>query len=218
MRLSPKAVSDLYQQCEGAALPFEWEIGGGVDLDLLEIQLHSLARIDKLNFQESHFMEDLSGSDGYQSFYSCSSVQLSVKTFRKAFVLALARHGVVVEPVFEPWTALLVGDESEFDYDAVMANVDAGRSGDVMTYGGKLVVTTCATQESKAQLRGGKEPVAFWVRALEVASAPLTFFSTLRDDCYLTPSAAYQAMYENLEGWSRRVARQAVSQLRREVS
>lgn len=173
---------------------FEWIVSSyqDVDLDLLELQLYSLCKLRNLNFSEDLFKDDLKKSDGYLDRTESKAVDLAIKSFCMAFKKVLSGHGVDIRN-FKVHT---VEDYGEYE----------------------LEVTDSIISESKADIRAGlyNSDDSVGDRISSIAAAPLSFFSLLRKDAYVTYGAATKNMMKNLILWEKNIIECAVAQLRRE--
>lgn len=177
---------------------FEWAVlDNNLNLDHLEIQLHSLHKMSNINFNEFLFIEDLKKSDGYSSINSYLSIQLAIKSFALAFIQILKSHGVNVEKI-DSKSILLYGE-----YELKTTNIIASETRSLFKTG--LTGMSNGVKLSKKS------------RVTRVLASPLSFISLIDSETFITKGAATKKMLENLILWEKSVVESSIRQLKKEL-
>lgn len=165
------------------------------DIEILEQQVHSLYKLDNINFSEESFFNDLNSCN-----LNGTCLNIAKKSFVKAIKIALANHGIILDG---------------FDYETV----DMYGAYSIKIHMDKEFFA----RNLRKEIREGVDNISgkklniferlYRVPLEVVAYIPHTY---LINKSKLTKSAAYKATLEDLITWEKDIIERLMKQIRRE--
>jgi len=178
-----------------------------IDFELLELQLHSLYKINNINFSERLYKEDLAKSDGYMvSKNDSRAISLALKSFCRAFLEIMRQHGILVQQ-FDYYTV-----EDYGEYELILANSIISES--------KGQIRDAISGKSVSKDMDGNLRYSFDLstgkRIESLLTSPLSFLSLLRNDAHITAGSAIKKMSNNLYIFEKSIVECAVRQIKQD--
>lgn len=167
--------------------------GKSIDIDLLELQLHSLYKLENINLDEMSYYNDLDNCN-----FQATTLNLAKKSFIKAVRVTLEKQEIFIED-FDIST---IDSYSEYDIKMILDKEFVARN------------LRKEIREGMDNATGKKINIAKRLCRLPLVVVAYTPQNYLFNKEKLTKSATYKKMLDNLVTWEKDIIEKLIVQLR----